>query len=173
MEKLANTPEGRLGLHALYRRLRRVGEDEYMIRRALDTRPLEENVKTAKAFLRLHTRQASICERRCALRFFNIPAKVSLSVQSRVVGVQLYRLRLQMRSVAALSDALMIAFLVAIAFVLYQMYVICRVGLNQADDRFNLLAIPVLQTITALEEAEVRRREMKKEMEKDVVATRR
>jgi hypothetical protein len=78
-----------------------------------------------------------------------------------------------MRSVAALSDALMITFLVAIAFVLYQMYVICRVGLNQADDRFQLLAIPVLQTITALEDAEVRRREMKKEMEKDVVATRR
>jgi hypothetical protein len=78
-----------------------------------------------------------------------------------------------MRSMAALSDALMVVFLCVIGFLIYQMYVICRVGLNQADDRFRLLAIPVMQTITALEEAEERRRQMKKEMESDVIATRR
>lgn len=173
MEKLANTPEGRQGLHALYRRLRRVGEDEYMIRRALDTRPLEANIKTATAFLRLHTRQAALCQQRCHLRFYQLPSKLMCAVRSRAVRFQLFRLRLQMRSMAALSDALMVVFLCVIGFLIYQMYVICRVGLNQADDRFRLLAIPVMQTITALEEAEERRRQMKKEMESDVIATRR
>eukprot|EP00331_Platyophrya_macrostoma_P010796 CAMPEP_0176426980 /NCGR_PEP_ID=MMETSP0127-20121128/12262_1 /TAXON_ID=938130 /ORGANISM="Platyophrya macrostoma, Strain WH" /LENGTH=184 /DNA_ID=CAMNT_0017808345 /DNA_START=17 /DNA_END=571 /DNA_ORIENTATION=- len=161
----AHQQAARTVLHGLYRRLRENGEDPRMIRRALSVNPLETNVKTAKSFLEHHRRLVEISSAQSQLRFFHVVRKLRLRIQRQYHIASLFSLRLQQASVAALSDALVYALMAAILFFLYQMYRLCRVGLNRADEKYQALAIPVIQTIEALEMMEVFRNGREKQHE--------
>lgn len=165
---LANSAANRAALRTLYRRLRRHGEEESMIRHGLATASLEENVKTATNLLRLHTRALSLLQARKHTLFFNIPARIVNGVQRKIVYYRLLAIRLNHRSWAATKEVITTCVFFLLCFLFYQMYAVCRVGLDQADEKYRLLAIPVLQTLEALEMAERSKENRKSEMESDM-----
>lgn len=169
----ALTTESRVLLHGLYRRLRENGEDAKMIRRALSTNPLEANVATAKRFLAYHRGLVEVAEGRSTLRFYQLPRRIRLSIRYKVCAFHLFRLRLALLSIAAISDFLVLSLCVAVLFFLYQMYRLCRIGLSRAEEKYKTLAIPIIQTIEALELTEQHRQEKRKAMEQDIINSRR
>lgn len=166
------TPEARVLLHGLYRRLLRNGEDSKMIRRALTVHPLEANVATAKRFLALHRTLAECAAAKAPLRFYHIRSIILLRMRERSALTRLFFLRVRMLSLAALSDLLVLVLCLSISFFLYQMYRLARVGLTRAEEKYRTLAIPIVQTIEALEETERLRKHRRTEMESDIIQQR-
>lgn len=163
----------REALVGIYRRLRRSGEDELMIRRALSVRPLQDNLLVARRFLSLHTALAVNFQQRAATNVLNIPRRMKYFLERKMLLFRLRQLRISQRSLAALSDALVMVVGVFTVFFAYQLYVVCRVGLNRAEEKFRILSIPIIQTIEALEMTErAKRDERKREMEEDILRQR-
>lgn len=168
MDSALASGANRAALHSLYRRLRRHGEDETMIRRALETHSLELNLVTAAKLLRLHTRALYLLQRRQAIPIYNLPSKVINSFQRRKLRYEFLAIRLNLKSWAAIKDVLTTLLFFSLCFMFYQMYRVCRIGLEMADEKYRLLSIPVIQTIEALEMAERRKDLRRKEMEHDM-----
>lgn len=146
-----------------------------MIRKALSVHPMEHNVAVAKKFLRHHRRLVEIAGLRSQLRVYNVLSKVRLAAAKRVELASLFWLRVQLASIAALSDLLVWSLCVVTLFFVYQMYRLCRTGLTKAEEKYQTLAIPIIQTIEALEMNEQLRRERDKarrEMDADIVRQR-
>ena len=139
-----------------------------MIRHSLQTAPLESNLKLASRILRLHTESLALSQRRRAIFFLNVPARVVNSFGRKRIYYQLLGIRLNLRTWSAMREVLVSALCLLLTFLFYQMYVICRVGLELADAKYQSLAIPVMQTLEALEMAERRREARKLEMESDM-----
>eukprot|EP00744_Colponema_vietnamica_P011647 GILI01016376.1.p1 GENE.GILI01016376.1~~GILI01016376.1.p1 ORF type:complete len:148 (-),score=19.61 GILI01016376.1:59-502(-) len=139
-----------------------------MIRKALDTHSLEQNLVIASKLIRLHTQAMIALQQRNTIRFYNVPAKIANSFLRRKIHYQFLRIRLSLMSWSALKDVLTTILCFTLCFLFYQMYRVCRVGLEIADEKYRLLSIPVIQTIEALEMAErskdLRRREMEADM---------
>jgi hypothetical protein len=167
----ASSFEARAVLHGIYRRLRENGEDPRMIRKALSVHSLESNVKTARQFLTHHRRLVEIADASTKLRFYHVVSRLRLAALRRVHIAALFRLRLAQASLAALSDLLVYTLMAAIMVLLYQMYRVCRAGLTRAEEKYQALSIPVIQTIEALEMMELFRRGREKEhteMDEDI-----
>ena len=143
-----------------------------MIRRALTVHSLESNVATAKRFLALHRTLAECAAAKAPLRFYHVKSIVVLRTRERLTLAKLFFLRVKMMSLTALSDLLVLVLCVSISFFLYQMYRLARVGLTRAEEKYQTLAIPIVQTIEALEETERLRKQRRTEMESDIIQQR-
>lgn len=175
MKATALSPEARATLHGLYRRLLERGEDKRMLRRALSVHPLETNVHTAQVFLRHHRCITELSNARRNLAVYRLIRRASLGIQVRLHAAELFRMRLALFSWAALSDLLVLLLCASVLFVIYQMYRLCRVGLLRAEEKFQALSIPIVQTLEALELTEQYRKgaNYRREMEDDIVRERR
>ncbi|RNF03752.1 hypothetical protein TraAM80_05575 [Trypanosoma rangeli] len=159
-------------LRSLYRRLRKEGEDRQMLERALSTRPLETNIKVGLSLLHHHTMLLNIDREARELAFWQLLRRFCLAIARRYFVWRIFCIRLLLRSTAAISDALVYTFFLAICFTLYQMYKVCRIGVTRAEERYETLAIPIKQTFDALEQAQERRKALRHELEKDMLQQR-
>ncbi|EAN95178.1 hypothetical protein C3747_74g65 [Trypanosoma cruzi] len=159
-------------LHSLYRRLRKEGEDRLTLERALSTRPLEKNIQLGLRLLHYHTRLVNIDREAREVAFWRIVRQLRLAAARRYFAWRIFSLRLRLRSTAAISDALVYFLFLTVCFMLYQMYRVCRIGVTRAEERYMTLAIPIKQTFEALEDAQERRKSLRREMEKDVLQQR-
>jgi hypothetical protein len=166
--------EATVVLHGLYRRLLEKGEDRRMLRRAISVHPIETNVATAQRFLRRHRQIAELCSARRDLRFYQVLRRIRIGAQIRLHSAELFRMRLALLSWAALSDLLVLLLCASVLFVIYQMYRLCRVGLTRAEEKYQSMAIPIVQTIEALELTDQYRKgkTRRREMESDIVRER-
>jgi hypothetical protein len=166
--------EARATLHGLYKRLRERGEDAKMLRRAISVHPIEANVVTARQLLLHHRRISELMKAKQQLRSYNLLWRVHVACRIRQHNVALFRMRLVLLSWAALSDLLVLLLCGAVLMVIYQMYRLCRVGLTRAEDKYNAMSIPIIQSIEALELAEQYRNQANRrsEMEKDILRER-
>ncbi|RNF05199.1 uncharacterized protein Tco025E_07819 [Trypanosoma conorhini] len=159
-------------LHSLYRRLRKEGEDRQMMERALSTRPLEANVRLGLRLLHYHTMLVNLDREARELALWRLLRRFRLAMARRYFAWRIFSLRLLLRSTAAISDALVYSFFLAICFTLYQMYRVCRIGVTRAEERYQTLSIPIKQTFDALEQAQERRKALRREIEQDMLQQR-
>lgn len=159
-------------LHSLYRRLRRCGEEQAVIRRAVSLNGIEKSAKMGVNLLALHGQIMDVSVRRSTLRIYQIPSRIRLSLRSYSLWYKLLYARLKLRSFSAMTDLAITVLCLSATILVFQVYRIFRQGLIRAEDKFNMLAIPVLQTIQALDDMQELKRQRRKEMEDDIIKTR-
>ncbi|CCD16621.1 unnamed protein product [Trypanosoma congolense IL3000] len=160
-------------LHSLYRRLRKEGEERKMLEDALSVHSLETNIRVGLRLLQCHTRLINTNRQLKELPVWRVVRCVSLGITRRYYALQIFLIRLRLRSAAAISNVLVYMLLLVVCFMLYEIYHVCRIGVTRAEDRYRALAIPIVQTFDALEDAVRRRKEAHlKQMEDDVVRQR-
>lgn len=159
-------------LHGIYKRLRVAGETEQMLRRGLKVHPIETAVSTGRRLLSVHNQISALQVKRASTRFFNVPSRLSSWLRWRRLLFQLSSIRFAERSYSAILNCLLSCLMLSMAFGLYGMYRICRVSINDADARYQAFAIPVLQSLEALEQAEREKKAMQDAMDGDVLRTR-
>ncbi len=163
----------RASLLGLYKRLRIAGETPQMLRRTAVVHDLPTVIQKGRALLSIHRDLAQIDAARGRLRMWHLRAKLLLAVRRRFLLARLLKTRVQLVSFVAIVNLLTSSFLLLVAFLVYQMYRACRVGVSKAEEKYQTLSIPVLQTIDALAAAEERRKlQMRAQMENDVRKTR-
>ena len=142
----------------VYRRVRRAGVEEATIRRSLLVQSLATNVQIAGRILRIQAAIVKLQQQHLRTGWFQVLRRRKIRLGIVLQRTQLLAIKLQLRSTAALSDVLTLCVVLCVVFFLYEVYVVCRVGLRDAEAKFDLLAIPVVQTLEALEAAEEHRR---------------
>ncbi|KAH8604895.1 hypothetical protein ERJ75_001657000 [Trypanosoma vivax] len=160
-------------LHGLYRRLRKEGEERQMLERAISVHSLETNIRVGLQLLRYHTKLVDISCNKRKLPPWRLLRRFSFALVRRYYAWRIFAIRLWLHSTAAISDALVYTLFLVVSFMLYQIYRACRIGVIRAEERYKTLAIPIVQTFEALEEAARRQKEARRrEMEDDVVRQR-
>lgn len=174
MQSGALSFEARATLHGLYKRLRERGEDPKMLRRAISVHPMDTNIATARQLMVHHRRLSELYNAKQSLRSYHLLRRVTIALQVRKHTFALFKMRIVLLSWAAISDMLVLLLCGAVLMVIYQMYRLCRVGLTRAEEKYAAMAIPVIQTIEALELTEQYRNQAKRrsDMEKDIVRER-
>ncbi|EAN80166.1 uncharacterized protein TEOVI_000619800 [Trypanosoma equiperdum] len=160
-------------LHSLYRRLRKEGEERKMLEDALSVNQLETNIRIGLRLLHCHTQLVDLNRQLKELPFWRLVRRMSLAVARRYYAWRIFSIRLRLRSTTAISNALVYTLFLVVCFMLYEIYCVCRIGVTRAEDRYKSLAVPIVQTFEALEEAARRRKDiLLKEMEGDIVRQR-
>ncbi|KEG06235.1 hypothetical protein DQ04_15101010 [Trypanosoma grayi] len=164
-------PQSKQALHSLYRRLRKEGEERGMMERALSVHPLETNIKMGLRLLRYRTMLVNIDREASEVAFWRLVRRMRLGAARRYFAWRIFLIRLRLRSSAAISDALVYALFLVVCFMLYQIYRVCRIGVTRAEDRYRTLAVPIVQTFDAIEQAQ-QRQKLRQEMENDMIRQR-
>ncbi|CAD2220537.1 hypothetical protein AGDE_04124 [Angomonas deanei] len=142
------------------------------MRHHLSAHSLKDCVRYGTVLLQHHKQLTAINAQQKLLAPYRVIKQVKLAINKRYHAFQIFRIRLTLRSWTAISDLLVYCLFVTVTVLLYAIYRACRVGVNRAEERYRMMAIPILQTFEALEEAQQRRLELRKELEEDVVRTR-
>jgi hypothetical protein len=143
-----------------------------MLRGALLRHPLDSNIKMGRRLLLLHRQLLHLENEKMGLRWYNALRRLRCSAARWHVQLKLWQQRVTLHSMAALSDFLTALFLLTVAFCMYQMYVVCRVALTRAEEKYTSLAVPVLQSIQALSLQEELKRKRRQQMEEDIARQR-
>ncbi|KAG5510514.1 hypothetical protein JKF63_06811 [Porcisia hertigi] len=159
-------------MRSLYRRLLKAGEEGRMMQHCLTVNPLSDSVAYGLRLLRLHRGLTTVDAMAQRTPWWHVGKRVRQGLVRRYYAWKLLSLRLQLRSRNAIADVLVYLLFIIVCVLLYEIYRVCRIGVNRAEERYRTLAIPILQTLNALEAAEVRKRELRKEMENDILRER-
>ncbi|GET86252.1 hypothetical protein, conserved [Leishmania tarentolae] len=163
---------GTAAMHSLYRRLLKAGEEGSMMQHCLTVNSLSESLAYGLRLLRLHRELTNVDAVAQATPWWRMAKRTRHGLERRYYAWSLLALRLQLRSRNAIADVLVYLLFLTMCFLLYEIYRACRIGVNRAEERYRTLSIPIIQTLDALEAAQARKRELRKEMEKDIVRER-
>ncbi|KAG5506553.1 hypothetical protein JIQ42_06805 [Leishmania sp. Namibia] len=163
---------GAVAMRSLYRRLLKAGEEGCMMQRCLTVNSLSDSVTYGLRLLRLHRGLAVVDAMARQTPWWRVGRRAHQGLTRRYYAWSLLLLRLQLRSRNAIADVLVYSLFITVCFLLYEIYRACRVGVNRAEERYRTLAIPIIQTLEALEAAQERKRALRKEMENDIVRER-
>lgn len=143
-----------------------------MMQRCLTVHSFTECLQYGTSLLRLHRGLTTVDAAAYAVPRYRLLRRLSLGIQRRFYAWQIFLLRLKLRSWNAISDLLVYSLFLVVCVLLYEIYYICRIGVNRAEERYRTLAIPILQTFEALEAAQGRKQQLRTEMEKDIIRSR-
>ncbi|CBZ24167.1 conserved hypothetical protein [Leishmania mexicana MHOM/GT/2001/U1103] len=163
---------GAAAMRSLYRRLLKAGEEGRMMQHCLTVNSLSDSLTYGLRLLRLHRELTTVDVIAQQTPRWRVAKRARQELARRYYAWSLLSLRLQLRSRNAIADVLVYLLFVTMCFLLYEIYRACRIGVNRAEERYRTLSIPIIQTLEALEAAQMRKRELRKEMEKDIVRER-
>ncbi|SYZ63229.1 hypothetical_protein (plasmid) [Leishmania braziliensis MHOM/BR/75/M2904] len=163
---------GEAAMRSLYRRLLKAGEEGSMMQRCLTVNSLSDSLTYGLRLLRLHRGLTTVDAMAQQTPWWRVGRRARQGLTRRYYAWSLQSLRLQLRSRNAIADVLVYLLFITMCFLLYEIYYTCRIGVNRAEERYRTLAIPIIQTLDALEAAQARKRELRKEMENDIVRER-
>ncbi|KAG5485448.1 hypothetical protein LSCM1_07532 [Leishmania martiniquensis] len=163
---------GAVAMRRLYRRLLKAGEEGSMMQRCLTVNSLSDSVRYGLRLLRLHRGLTTVDAMAKRTPWWRVGRRARQGLTRRYYAWSLLSLRLQLRSRNAIADVLVYLLFITMCFLLYEIYRACRIGVNRAEERYRTLAIPIIQTLDALEAAQARKRALRKEMENDIVRER-
>ena len=115
MEKVATAVE----LHSLYRRLRRVGESQVLIRRVIRSQPRDQYVDIANDFLKRHADLATLNGKR---RVSNFPSRAYYAMRASKVRMDLRWERLVFRNMTLIRSLFWLFVIPTIISQLYGLY---------------------------------------------------
>ncbi|KAK7197005.1 hypothetical protein NESM_000644100 [Novymonas esmeraldas] len=159
-------------MRGLYRRLLKAGEEGAMMQHCLTAHSLSESVTHGLQLLRLHRELTTVDAAARRTPRWRLWRRTRLGLARRYYAWGLLSLRLRLRCRSAVADVLVYLLFLTVCVLLYEIYRSCRIGVNRAQERYRTLAIPIIQTFDALEAAQSRKRELRKEMEADIVRER-
>lgn len=163
---------GPAAMRSLYRRLLKAGEDGAMMQHCLTVNSLSESATYGLRLLRLHRGLTTVDAAAQRTPWWRLARRMRQGLARRYYAWGLLGLRLHLRSRNAIADVLVYALFITVCVLLYEIYRACRVGVDRAEERYRTLAIPIIQTFDALEAAQARNRQLRKEMEDDIVRDR-
>lgn len=143
-----------------------------MVRHTLSVNPLPYCVAKGLRILNCHRQLTAANADRLTVPPWRAVKRLKIALRRRYYAWSLFYVRLSLRSKNAFSDLLVYGLFGATCILLYELYRVCRVGVNRAEERYRTLAIPILQTFEALEASQERRRRLQKEMEQDILRNR-
>jgi hypothetical protein len=145
------SPEVVRTMQVTYRRLRMMGESDIMLRRAVTVHSPEKVGKLALALLQRHRRVMDLDEVRANLKWYRFLKRTIVGVQYRYANLRLGALRIYLRSTAALSNFLLMAFFLGAANCVYQMWLIWKVYRREVRENYAELAEPIRVALEQLE----------------------
>lgn len=143
-----------------------------MMQHCLSVHSLDESATYGVRLLRLHRGLATVDAAARQTPWWRLWTRTRQGVARRRYAWSLFYLRLTLRSWNAISDMLVYMLFLTVCVLLYEIYRTCRVGVDRAEERYRTMAIPIVQTFDSLEAAQKRKKELRKDIEEDIVRDR-
>ena len=143
-----------------YRALRRFGEPQRFLRRAINVYDTRRVLATGTALLRHHRALRALKAERQATPWYRQLRRLALRCRHRKELVKLGWTRSKVKGVMAIADVLVVAILAVASYVIYQSVYIVYIGIWR-NELARLMAQPIIESLMAIEAQEKAKLEAK------------